>query len=198
VTPEQITAVLARADEQARREGPDLSPAVAQAAAELGMLYTTYLVQELASSEATEGLRVQDAPVARAAGDDDGAGTTAATDALAAAIPVSDEHSAVRPAAEADADADAGSEPTATSAGEADLPSGRIAYHQVVLAAVRLANMLDPSVPSTLVEVEASGEGQEPSSRGSAGSPGARDRGGDPLRDSLLDVVSAFGTSTLE
>ncbi|WP_020018088.1 M15 family metallopeptidase [Promicromonospora sukumoe] len=176
VTTEQITAVLARADEQARREGSDLSPAVAQAAAELGMLYTTYLMQELAFGEAEEGLRVADAPVARTAGDDDGSGTTVVTDDLQAVITVSDEH---------------GPETQ-------DLPSGQITYHQVVLAAVRLANLLDPSVPSTLAEVEATGEDGEPSARGTAGADGDRDRAGDPLRESLLDVVSAFGTSTVE
>ncbi|WP_285100770.1 M15 family metallopeptidase [Promicromonospora sp. MEB111] len=200
VTPEQITAVLARADEQARRDGPDLSPAVAQAAAELGMLYTTYLMQELAFGESTDGLRVQDAPVARAVRDDDGAGTTSVTEARAAAIPVSDEHGAVPPAAEPEGEPGATSAEAvleATSAGEADLPSGRITYHQVVLAAVRLANLLDPSVASTLVEVEATGEDQE-SSGGTDDALGAHDHAVSTLRESLLDVVSAFGTSTLE
>ncbi|WP_211240161.1 M15 family metallopeptidase, partial [Promicromonospora kroppenstedtii] len=176
---------LARADEQARREGPELSPAVAQAAAELGMLYTTYLMQELAFGEAKEGLRVADAPAARASRDDDGAGTTAVTDDLQAVITVSDEPG---PAAEPE---EADEEPR-------DLPSGRITYHQVVLAAVRLANLLDPSAPSTLAEVEPAGEDQEPSASGSGGANGDLARAGDPLRESLLDVVSAFGTSTVE
>ncbi|MFE7507834.1 D-alanyl-D-alanine carboxypeptidase family protein [Promicromonospora sp. NPDC057488] len=187
VTTEQITAVLARADEQARREGEDLSPAVAQAAAELGMLYTTYLMQELAFGEARDGLRVQDAPVARAATAD-----------VLTAIPVSDEHDAAPDEHDAASADETEAAPEAADKEAEDLPSGRITYRQVVLAAVRLANLLDPSVPSTLAEVEATGEDEKSSSRGTAGADGARDRAGDPLRESLLDVVSAFGTSTVE
>ncbi|MFC8943715.1 hypothetical protein ACFT1B_37135, partial [Streptomyces griseoincarnatus] len=68
VTLVQIVAVLERAEQRAREEGPNFSPTIAQAAAELGMLYTTYQMQQLAFGENNEGLRPDDAPAASGSG----------------------------------------------------------------------------------------------------------------------------------
>ncbi|MFI8524805.1 M15 family metallopeptidase [Promicromonospora sukumoe] len=246
VTPDQIVAVLARADQQAREQGPDLSPAVAQAAAELGMLYTTYQIQQPAPRQA-EGLRVQDAPVVRdrdADGDtdgnkgpDDNGAEPALQDDLQAVIQVSDEHgSTIEPAAERDAASEAAAKAVATrdaasaprsaarrdpaeprtgvpataarpadvvpwdpttGHGSAELGADRVTYDEVVLAAVRLANMLDPSAPSTLVEVQPADQHQAAREGTTAGAPGGRGGAGLTLRQNLFDVVDAFGDSTV-
>ena len=170
VTLSQIVAVLERAEQEARDQGPDFSPTVAQAAAELGMLYTTYQMQQLAFGENNEGLRVEDAPAARGSQDADvppsGPGQddtrTPSDEDTPPAVQVSNDRATVI-------------EPDA-----ADPQAGYVTYDQVVIAAVRLANMLDPSVPNALVEVEGIGE-----------------RAGVSLRESLLDVVTMFGGSTL-
>ncbi|MFD7023369.1 M15 family metallopeptidase [Promicromonospora sukumoe] len=248
VTPEQIVAVLARADQQAREQGPDLSPAVAQAAAELGMLYTTYQIQQPAPRQA-EGLRVQDAPaVVTRAGDsgkganegpDDDAAERALREDLQAVVQVSDQHgSTIAPAAERDATSEAASEAAAdavaardatsaprsavrrdpaepwteapaarpaafvpwdptTGPGTAELGADRVTYDEVVLAAVRLANMLDPSATGTLVEVQPADQHQAAREGTAPGAPGARGGAGLTLRQSLFDSVDAFGDSTL-
>jgi hypothetical protein len=212
VTPEQIVAVLARADQQAREQGPDLSPAVAQAAAELGMLYTTYQIQQPAPRRA-EGLRVQDAPAVetRAGGsgraasegpDDDGAERALRED-LQAVVQVSDEYgSTIAPAAEREAASDAAADAVAardatTGHGTAELGADRVTYDQVVLAAVRLANMLDPSATGTLVEVQPADQHQAAREGTTPGAPGAPGSAGLTLRQSLFDSVDAFGDSTL-
>ncbi|MGW2094326.1 M15 family metallopeptidase [Promicromonospora sukumoe] len=227
VTPDQIVAVLARADQQAREQGPDLSPTVAQAAAELGMLYTTYQIQQPAPRQTDAGLRVQDAPSAEARGtgrdkgpDDDA--KPALQDDLQAVIQVSDEHgSTIEPAAaERDAASEAASrrdpaEPRTgvlataarpadvvpwapvTEPGTAELGANRVTYDEVVLAAVRLANMLDPSVPGTLVEVQPADQHQAVREGTTPGAPGGRGGAGLTLRQSLFDSVDAFGDSTL-
>ncbi|MFD6444608.1 D-alanyl-D-alanine carboxypeptidase family protein [Promicromonospora sp. NPDC060204] len=179
VTPDQITAVLARADQQAREQGPDLSPAVAQAAAELGMLYTTYTIQRLALAESSEGLRVQDAPVARATRVEGGSAALGPVVQVSNALPAE--------------------EPTAEPDDSVELRPGLVTYHEVVLAAQRLANLLDESVPNALVEVRPAEPSDEPSARkGQAGELLDAQEPGGTLRDSLLDVVSMFGESTLE
>lgn len=224
VTPEQIVAVLVRANRQAREQGPDLSPVVAQAAAELGMLYTTYQMQQLGSAGRNEALSVRDAP-ARASGPADDAG--ARGDAVPSAIPVSylpdgeadgadrddsaaagpkdDDPKAADPQAddpEADGTEAAGTEPAETDATESDaaqsrrtdVPVRRVSYHEVVLAAVRLATVLDAIAPTGLVEVEQDARRQDPSA---LPLEGPRERADRTLRESLLDTVTAFGGSTL-
>ncbi|WP_020017395.1 D-alanyl-D-alanine carboxypeptidase family protein [Promicromonospora sukumoe] len=199
----QIVAVLERAEQEAQEQGPAFSPTVAQAAAELGMLYTTYQMQQLAFGENNEGLRIEDAP-ARGTGpdagppsrdsdrEDDADGRDAGQDA--------DEENTDEGDSGQD---DSGQDETGTPSdddtppavqvsneltsvvepAEDDPHAGYVTYDEVVIAAVRLANMLDPSVPNALVEVEGLG--------------GVGGRAGVSLRESLLDVVSAFGGSTL-
>ncbi|HEV6953716.1 MAG TPA: D-alanyl-D-alanine carboxypeptidase family protein [Promicromonospora sp.] len=203
VTLAQVVAVLERAERMAQEQGAAFSPTVAQAAAELGMLYTTYQMQQLAFGRNNEGLRVEDAPERRdAVADENGAGggkgdgdhaddgggddpdgpskvpggredDESEPDGTAPAIEVSRGHGSVidprtddRPAADTGHDDASG------------YAAGYVTYDQVVMAAVRLANMLDPSVPNALVEVE------------------GITREGFSLRESLLDVVDTFGGST--
>jgi hypothetical protein len=71
ISPAQIMAVLERAQREAREQGAGFNPAVAQAAAELGMLYATYTAQQQAARERDQGLRIQEAPVARHTEQDD-------------------------------------------------------------------------------------------------------------------------------
>ncbi|MFI8525124.1 M15 family metallopeptidase [Promicromonospora sukumoe] len=198
VTLSQIVAVLERAEQEAREQGPDFSPAVAQAAAELGMLYTTYQMQQLAFGENNEGLRVEDAP-SRGSRHDDAATPGSGrddeddTDDGAAEGPGRDDadrDDTGQDETPAPSDEDAppavqvSDEQTSVIDPETDDPhAGYVTYDQVVIAAVRLANMLDPSVPNALVEVEGLG--------------GLGERAGVSLRESLLDVVTTFGGSTL-
>ncbi|MFE7506138.1 D-alanyl-D-alanine carboxypeptidase family protein [Promicromonospora sp. NPDC057488] len=224
VTLAQIVAVLERAEQEAQDQGPAFSPTVAQAAAELGMLYTTYQMQQLAFGENNEGLRVEDAP-ARGTGpdaetpsrgsdrDDDadgrGTGQEDADDENAGQDDSGQDDSGQDDSGQDDSGQDrpGQEEPTQDETGtpsdddtppavqvsndrtsvidpaEDDPHAGYVTYDEVVIAAVRLANMLDPSVPNALVEVEGLG--------------GLGQRAGVSLRESLLDVVSAFGGSTL-
>ncbi|MFD2792894.1 M15 family metallopeptidase [Promicromonospora vindobonensis] len=62
----QIVAILERAGEQAREQGSDFSPTVAQAAVELDMLYATYTMQLSVSDEKGDGPRVEDVSVGQA------------------------------------------------------------------------------------------------------------------------------------
>ncbi|MEV0954205.1 M15 family metallopeptidase [Promicromonospora sp. NPDC050249] len=186
VSLDQIVAVLERADKQAREQGPDLSPTVAQATAELGMLYTTYKMQQLAFGEKNYGLRIQDAPVARVSKKDDGA-----NDGVQGHAPQKDVPSVVQASYEHTSVVDPHAEGSHT---------GYVTYDQVVIAAVRLANMLDSSVPNALVEVQRADQRQGLSSRENLAMmkvQGAQEGQGFSLRESLLDVVAVFGGSTL-
>jgi len=204
VTLSQIVEVLERAEKRAQEEGPNLNPAVAQAAAELGMLYTTYQMQQLAFGENNEGLRLEDAPVARGAEQDADAPASGSEKKAAPGKkaggdrqgdgdePGDDEKDSDEPRPDDDTppaiqvsnartsviDPDA-EDPYADDPHARDPKSGYVTYDEVVIAAVRLANMLDPSSPNALVEVE-----------------GAEQRGSFSLRESLLDVVHLFGGST--
>ena len=221
ITLGQIVAVLDRAEKQAQEQGPSFSPAIAQAAAELGMLYTTYQMQQLSLGENNEGLRVEDAPVARGSQDDAEApsagsdtGDRSAQDDAEQDDKAKQDRDAKQDDAKQDdkADQDGGAErdesieprkvperfqpeedgPPAVEVSnqqasvidshDDDPQAGYITYDEVVIAAVRLANMLDPSVPNALVEVDGVDEqGQRFS-----------------LRENLLDVVTMFGDTTTE
>ncbi|MEU4364021.1 D-alanyl-D-alanine carboxypeptidase family protein [Promicromonospora sp. NPDC023987] len=160
VTVGQVLAVLDRA-ERTLRQASSPNPRVAQAGAELGMLYTTYEAQQFALAAAAEPLRVETAPVAGRAR------TTPATEALSAE-PVS------RVVAMASQQAPA--HPVRAHAHPEQQGTGYVTFDEVAVAAMRLANMLDPSSPSALVETL---PGAEPS-----------------LRRSLLETVAAYGEST--
>jgi hypothetical protein len=196
VTLGQIVAVLERAEKEAQEQGPDFSPTVAQAAAELGMLYTTYQMQQLAFGENNEGLRIEDAPVARASEQDPseqdaGApGPDAEKDGTQKGDAESDDRDADKTDTADDLPPDEDGPPAVQVSDEHasviephtdDPQASYVTYDEVVIAAVRLANMLDPSVPNALVEVEGVDERE----------------GGFSLRENLLDVVSMFGGSTL-
>ncbi|GAB2497372.1 hypothetical protein GCM10027063_40830 [Promicromonospora xylanilytica] len=163
VTVGQVLAVLDRA-ERTLRQASSPNPRVAQAAAELGMLYTTYEAQQLALAAAAEPLRVETAPVAGRAR------TIPATEATSAepvsrVVEKTPQQATVQPA-RAD---------HAHSRAEPQDP-GYVAFDEVAVAAMRLANMLDPSSPTALVETLPDAE---PS-----------------LRRSLLETVAAYGEST--
>jgi hypothetical protein len=161
VTVDQVLAVLDRA-ERTLRQRSSPSPRVAQAAAELGMLYTTYEAQQLALAAAAEPLRVETAPVA---GQDRPAPSVEVPWAAPVSRAVSDEPvGAEEPPLGA-------ARPPATQQGP-----GYVTFDQVAVAAMRLANMLDPSSPTALVEML----------------PGAESS----LRRSLLETVAAYGEST--
>ncbi|WP_454852960.1 D-alanyl-D-alanine carboxypeptidase family protein [Promicromonospora soli] len=134
VTVGQVLAVLDRAERRLRQTS-SLSPRIAQAAAELGMLYTTYQAQQLALDGADDG-----------------------TDHGANEHPRDDAGPAVsRPRGERQ-------------------DSDRVTFDEVAAAAMRLANLLDPTSPTALVEALPDAESS--------------------LRRSLLETVAAYGDST--
>ncbi|GAB2489819.1 hypothetical protein GCM10027063_33890 [Promicromonospora xylanilytica] len=199
VSPAQVVAVLERAERQAQEQGSDFSPTVAQAAAELGMLYTTYMAQQLALTESADGLRVEDAPGARESRDSGAgdAGTKVYGDGrgeedrrtAASAVQVS-----YMPASETDLGASS-AEPDAGRA-ERDAHGGYVTYEEVVVAAVRLANLLDAPAPAGQVKVQRPDQYKTP--RETWFRAHARGATQDlPLRAGLLDAVQAFGGSTL-
>ena len=189
VTLAQIVAVLERAEEQAQEQGPSFSPTIAQAAAELGMLYTTYQMQQLAFGENNKGLRIEDAPVARHAQEDAEDPAADADDESGEQSDDEQDDDEREPEERPGLGTDDGTAPpavqvsnehaSATHSHDEDPTAGYVTYDEVVIAAVRLANMLDPSVPNALVEVDGPGQRQ-----------------GFSLRESLLDVVSMFGGTT--
>ena len=171
VTVSQVLAVLDRAEHRLRQSSP-LSPRIAQAAAELGMLYTTYKAQQLALGGANDGANEQPRDDADPASDpaphpashptgtaEPPAGTTSAAPVLRS---VTDKPSA---------DAPAVSRPRAERQ-----DSDRVTFDEVAAAAMRLANMLDPTSPTALVEALPDAESS--------------------LRRSLLETVAAYGDST--
>jgi hypothetical protein len=188
VSVEQIVALLQRVEKLAREQGPDLSPTIAQAAAELGVLYTTYQAQQQPSDEQNGGLRVQDAPVARAGKKGQGPQDVEepARQEVLSAVAVS----YVRAAG---GHSHADSEPAAEDEPHGVGPeTGLVTYDQVAVAAVRLAGMLDQSMPDASVDVQHTDRFE--------GSPllaGGQGRQGSSLRSNLHDVVAVFGDSTL-
>ncbi|WP_157237142.1 M15 family metallopeptidase [Promicromonospora sukumoe] len=167
VTVSQVLAVLDRA-ESMLRQSSEPSPAVAQAAAELGMLYTTYQAQQLALTEADRPLRVESAPTAGEPR------TPALSDEPIHATQVSrtvtgGTHGSPAPDWGTPGDLPA-AEVVPEDAGE------YVTFDEVAVAAMRLANMLDPSSPTALIETL----------------PDA----GTSLRRNLLDTVAAYGDST--
>ena len=212
VTLAQIVAVLERAERQAREQGPSFSPTIAQAAAELGMLYTTYQMQQLAVGEDNEGPGPDGAPAApdsaegaggpasdaeRGATEREGTGTqndagknsggkqddgAGRPDGDTGRDSTEDEEGGDRLPPEEDPPpaVEVSNERTSvTDPHDADPEAGHVTYDEVVIAAVRLANLLDPSVPNALVEVE-----------------GVERGNGVSLRENLLDVVDMFGGTT--
>ena len=142
VTVSQVLAVLDRAERRLQSSSPN--PHIAQAAAELGMLYTTYQAQRLALDGADEQPRDESETADPASTSEESgpagnaeppAGATSATPVLRF---VTDKPSA---------DALAVSRPRAERH-----DSDHVTYDEVALAAMRLANLLDPSVPTALVE----------------------------------------------
>jgi hypothetical protein len=243
VSPAQVMAVLDRAQHEAREQGADFSPVVAQAAAELGMLYTTYTAQQRAVQERDQGLRLADAPVARHTQHDDEKGAdekgadekhdderSTPVDLVPAgdgtsAVPASYEPASAADPGDADLDtadledakADTGGRAAAESGtfehDTADLDiaepdgahegthdhTGWVTFEEVVVAAVRLASLLDQTAPTTGVEVLRAGQHEGLTPReilALTGTEGLRHGPGFSLRRNLLQVVSTFGTTT--
>ena len=141
----QVLAVLDRAERRLRRSTSP-NPHIAQAAAELGMLYTTYQAQRLALDSDDEQPQDESDP-------------TSATPVLHF---VTDKPSANAPAV------------TPPRAERHD--SDRVTFDEVALAAMRLANLLDPTSPTALIETLPNAESS--------------------LRRSLQETVAAYGDST--
>ncbi|PUB29670.1 D-alanyl-D-alanine carboxypeptidase-like protein [Promicromonospora sp. AC04] len=181
VTVGQVLAVLDRAERKLRQD-PSLGPGVAQAAAELGMLYTTYQAQQLALAEADEPLRVQSAPTAGEAGSSEVPDATVSAEPVSRFVTGNPERGSARaeePPAEIPAPARAASETqdrTVSRPHAEEQGPGYVAFSEVAVAAMRLANMLDPSSPTALIETL----------------PDA----GTSLRRNLLETVAAYGDST--
>ncbi|MFD7022108.1 D-alanyl-D-alanine carboxypeptidase family protein [Promicromonospora sukumoe] len=178
VTVSQVLAVLDRA-ELTLRQSSSPSPGIAQAAAELGMLWTTYQAQQLALAEAERPLRVESAPTAGEATASDPADE--AVDAVVDAAPVSRTVTAAlrqSPAPDWDRPDDAPLPRTASRDVEAvpESADGYVTFDEVAVAAMRLANVLDPSSPTALID--------------------ALPSTGPSLRQNLLETVAAYGGST--
>ncbi|MGW2093246.1 D-alanyl-D-alanine carboxypeptidase family protein [Promicromonospora sukumoe] len=175
ITVSQVLAVLDRA-ELTLRQSSSPSPGIAQAAAELGMLFTTYQAQQLALVEADRPLRVESAPTAGEARATDPA------DEVVDAAPVSRTVTAASrqsPAPEWDWPGDAPL-PRAVSEDVEAVPesaSGYVTFDEVAVAAMRLANLLDPSSPTALID--------------------ALPSTGSSLRQNLLETVAAYSGSTV-
>ncbi|WP_165362586.1 M15 family metallopeptidase [Promicromonospora panici] len=171
VTVGQVLAVLDRA-ERRLRQGSPLSPRIAQAAAELGMLYTTYQAQQLAldgaDDDAEDGAR--DLPrddAGPASGATPGpAGTAEPPGGATSAAPVL-RFVTAQPSANA---------PVVSHPGAERRDSDHVTFDEVAVAAMRLANLLDPTSPTALVEALPDAESS--------------------LRRSLLETVAAYGDST--
>ncbi|MFI8525718.1 D-alanyl-D-alanine carboxypeptidase family protein [Promicromonospora sukumoe] len=175
VTVSQVLAVLDRA-ELTLRQSSSPSPGIAQAAAELGMLWTTYQAQQLALAEADRPLRVESAPTAGEATAPDPA------DGVVQAAPVSRTVTAAlrqSPAPEWDWPDDAPLPRTVSRDVEAvpESATGYVTFDEVAMAAMRLANLLDPSSPTALID--------------------ALPSTGPSLRQNLLETVAAYGGSTV-
>jgi hypothetical protein len=204
ISPAQIMAVLERAQREAREQGADFSPAVAQAAAELGLLYATYTAQQQAAWQRDHGLRIQDAPVARRTEQDDdkedahehdgGRGDgerSTPSDQVPSRDVVSVVPASYKLASAAEHDM---IEHGASERDEAHDHSAWVTYEEVVLAAVRLANLLDGAVPGTEVEVLRADPREELLPGQILTLPDAKRQG--MSRQSLRDLVSTFGAST--
>jgi hypothetical protein len=179
----QIVALLDRAEKLAREQGQDFSPTVAQAAAELGMLYTTYQVQQRSAGEQNEGT--------------DGVVEEHVRQEVLSAVPVS----YVR-AVDLGPDAEGEPDPVPNAVDEAvDQPGavgheiGHVTYDEVVIAAVRLATMLDQTAPGASVDVRRTDRSER--SPLLAGPHGLGQRKGSSPRFGLHDVVAVHGGSTL-
>ncbi|GAA2218817.1 hypothetical protein GCM10010413_06000 [Promicromonospora sukumoe] len=175
VTVSQVLAVLDRA-ELTLRQSSSPSPGIAQAAAELGMLWTTYQAQQLALAEADRPLRVESAPTAGEAMAPDPA------DDVVQAAPVSRTVTAAlrqSPAPKWDWPDDAPLPRTVSRDVEAvpESATGYVTFDEVAVAAIRLANLLDPSSPTALID--------------------ALPSTGPSLRQNLLETVAAYGGSTV-
>ncbi|MEV0891412.1 D-alanyl-D-alanine carboxypeptidase family protein [Promicromonospora sp. NPDC050262] len=167
VTVSQVLAVLDRA-ERTLRQSSSPSPGVAQAAAELGMLYTTYQAQQLALAEADRPLRVESAPAAGKSGT-----ATPAAEAMRAEQVSRTVTSALH---QSRAPEWGPSEAFPPKRAVPDEGPGYVTFDEVAVAAMRLANMLDPSSPTALIDTL----------------PDA----GTSLRRNLLETVAAYGDST--
>jgi hypothetical protein len=186
VTVSQVLAVLDRAERTLQQRNSSLSPSIAQAAAELGMLYTTYQAQQLALAQADEPLRVETAPAAGKASTRELADAPVPAERVSSLVTEKAERSPAQPT-ETPAETQTQTIPaSARKAFETRLSSrphaeaqgpGYVTFDEVAVAAMRLANMLDPSSPTALIETL----------------PDA----GTSLRRNLLETVAAYGSSTV-
>ncbi|WP_189669621.1 M15 family metallopeptidase [Promicromonospora soli] len=197
VTVSQVLAVLDRAERTLRQRDSSLSPSIAQAAAELGMLYTTYQAQQLALAQADEPLRVDTAPAAGKASTREVADApvsaeqvsllvTEKAERVSSVVPEQAQRGRAQPTQPqtqtqtqtipASARTVFEARPSSRPHTEAQGP-GYVTFDEVAVAAMRLANMLDPSSPTALIETL----------------PDA----GTSLRRNLLQTVAAYGSSTV-
>jgi hypothetical protein len=176
VTVSQVLAVLDRAE---RRLQQSASPSshIAQAAAELGMLYTTYQAQRLALDGADQQPR-DETPESGPAGTSAASGPAVAAEAAHSADvaePLTGTTSAT-PVLRFVTDKPSTGAPAVSRPRAERHDSDRVTFDEVALAAMRLANLLDPTSPTALIETLPDAESS--------------------LRRSLEETVAAYGDST--
>jgi len=179
-TVREVLGVLERAELAAKDAGRKMTPEVDQAAAELGMLLSTYLAQEAAAATA-------DRPFAAAGYE--------APVPVAPVAPVPADEPATEPADDADvqtvahrvvtdpaADAPAAGPADATAHDDAH-DAEPVTFDDVVVAATRLATLLDPATTTLEAGILPAGADGAAASRAT-------------LTASLLEVVDRYGKST--
>ncbi|SKC81656.1 PASTA domain-containing protein [Krasilnikoviella flava] len=194
-TVREVLGVLERAELVAQDAGRKVTPEAEQAAAELGMLLSTYLAQQAATASDRPFAAVDfDVPAPVAPAPDEAIPDQTTPDDVPAVVPVSrdvaigpaDDPATERPddvrlpdAAEPDAAQPEAAQPEAEGGHEGD----PVTFDDVVVAATRLATLLDPA--TTTLEA-----GILPA--GADGTVAARAT----LTAGLLEVVDRYGRST--
>ncbi|GAB3159661.1 hypothetical protein GCM10027059_06250 [Myceligenerans halotolerans] len=196
ITIDQVLGVLERAHRLAVEQGASMDPQVAQAAAELGMLYTTYRVQQEAIRAASGILDPRDGSVVGGTGSRDGAEELGGEGDEGQGGDLPGGTVDVGSATEASHVRGVNDEPVDDpgTGGSHDHEAGTdthdhatlVTREDLVLAAQRLALLMDPSAADALIvaPVPATGAG----SAAGSGDPG--------LRQNLVSIVDAFGGST--
>ena len=183
-TLQEVLDVLERAELAAQDAGRSVTPQVEQAAAELGMLLSTYLAQQAAVTSDRPFAQVGHAlpaPVVPAPGTTLPGTTTQAEEPTA--VPVARQVS-VAPAADHGPNLSMDPSGTAPQAEDATThEGGRVTFDDVVVAATRLATLLDPATTTLAAGILPAGADGTVAARAT-------------LTASLLEVVDRYGRST--
>ncbi|MFE5339244.1 PASTA domain-containing protein [Isoptericola sp. NPDC056578] len=191
-TLQEVLGVLERAELASQDAGRRVTPAVDQAAAELGMLLSTYLAQQAARSsdrpfaaaDVETPSPVLPAPATEPdATEPDATEPEAVAVARQVAIDPADEPSPLATGEQPDAAQPDAAQPDGKPADESAHDGDEVTFDDLVVAATRLATLLDPA--TTTLEA-----GILPA--GADGTVAARAT----LTASLLEVVDRYGRST--